>query len=85
MKDISVVTVIDEAVQKLEKVKENRNDREQVMQDLYAVRAYCELLIRSMSNSTLMRTTSLRSSNIAHSEHLFQEDEEANGTSLFDF
>ncbi len=43
MKDISTEQVIDEAIKRLQKIK--RGQSRSVIEELYAVRAYCDLLL----------------------------------------
>lgn len=49
MKNISSSLIIDEAIDKLKKIKSGPAHHSNI-EDLYAVRAYCELLIKTYEN-----------------------------------
>lgn len=51
MKDISSSLIIDEAINKLKNMKNGQTDCA-IVEELYAVRAYCDLLIKTYEKDT---------------------------------
>lgn len=84
MKNISTTVIIDEAIRKLEGLKGGVPD-ELAVKELYAIRAYCDLLLRAAGEQS-EKEHSLRKpqpSPEAPTHHVAGDD--ANSGSIFDF
>lgn len=57
MKDISSSLIIDEAIKKLESIKNGQSDRF-IVDELHSVRAYCDLLLKTYEKQTKTPQTS---------------------------
>ena len=90
MKDISASLMIDEAIQRLEDLKQERVDADTAIESLYVVRAYCELLLKTFNDHSRVNRSSLQSLTTMTGQEKLQDrspldDDEANGPSLLDF
>lgn len=78
MKDISSSLIIDEAINKLKNMKNGQSDRS-IVEHLYAIRAYCDLLIKIYEGD--MEPTQKRPKQVVEKHESPRDDYD----SIFDF
>lgn len=82
MKEISSSHIIDQAIKKLESIKNGQSDRS-IIEELYAVRAYCDLLLTTFEKEEKRPITS--PTQIIEKKQASKLLEDEDDYSIFDF
>ena len=83
--DISATAIIDEAIRRLEKLKDDGTDPNKAVESLYIVRAYCGLLLNAYREEGRFSRSNNRLISHKVPNNNDVPDDDANGESLLDF